>query len=642
MSFGEQLKADQVIQVSRNVAAGIELIQAYREFLKERAALERDYGARLEALTKRYRSHRAFGLGSLAVSQDPFEIHQTSSLTDVSSVLASSTPANNLGLDPEQSTLLKALSSILYKTEKIAGERTNLAERLTTELHVSLKALITRTEEKRKKAFEANKRLTEEYEAAIEEKNRAKALYEESCLEVQSSLAKQEKAHDTKTLDKLNRQYFHEVIDRNNNKNLYILAVQVANQIQAKHFDKNIPEMLNHFQILNERWMIDFKVLLQQQGEMELECTSESKDRVEEWLSVISGVDHNVETALIASSGSSAWTRPQESKFEAFIEFQEDDTLIEEEASKVFMFNKLRKAQAQLRELESTIKIKNKELEGLETLYTAYSENPSLGNASEVHENIFTLWRDLTLLRNVQVSRQTEADLILGSMGNPPSGQMHEFKASSFTIPTTCDYCESTIWGLSRHGATCKECGYNCHAKCELKAPLNCSLVKGGSKADKRPPADLSTISAKTAPFLKTSTRTPLPNAFLEPPKHSEPVLDTAVALYDYDAADDGELTIRENQKLDIIAADDGSGWVTARLDGKTGLVPATYITSSADTAALIVQALYDYDAQTDSDLTIREGEMIEVTNQEVSEGWWEGKLNGHIGLFPANYVKMI
>ena len=32
----------------------------------------------------------------------------------------------------------------------------------------------------------------------------------------------------------------------------------------------------------------------------------------------------------------------------------------------------------------------------------------------------------------------------------------HDFKQSSFTIPTTCDYCNSTIWGLSNKGLTCK------------------------------------------------------------------------------------------------------------------------------------------------------------------------------------------
>lgn len=70
--------------------------------------------------------------------------------------------------------------------------------------------------------------------------------------------------------------------------------------------------------------MVELKALLERQGEIELECTSESKDRVEEWLEAISRVDHKMESALVASGQSSSWTRPYESKFEPFVEFEED------------------------------------------------------------------------------------------------------------------------------------------------------------------------------------------------------------------------------------------------------------------------------------------------------------------------------
>ncbi|KAI0244503.1 Protein BZZ1, partial [Massospora cicadina] len=364
--------------------------------------------------------------------------------------------------------------------------RFNFAEKLTQEINVFLKSLVFRTEEACKKAFNVNKRLVDEKQGVLEDMN------------------------------KINRQCFHEVIDRNNNK-----------------------------------------------------------------------------------------------------------------------------AQAQLRELDTNIAVKRNELEGLGNLCSAYLENPALGDLNEIREHMFEVWRDLAFLDNSHLGFQTEANLILASVGDLPTGQIHDFKAASFTIPTTCDYCENTIWGLSRHGASCKECGYNCHAKCELKAPLNCASAKGGSKADRRPPADLSTLAAKTAHFLKANVRSPLPASFLEPKPKSEPI--TAVALYDYDKTDDAELTIRENQIVEILVADDGSGWVTARLNGNTGLVPAAYIsTSDIASTGIMAQAIYDFDAQAETDLSIRAGELIEVTNQNVAEGWWEGKLNGRIGQFPADYVKIV
>ncbi|KAI0940986.1 hypothetical protein AcV7_003214 [Taiwanofungus camphoratus] len=51
--------------------------------------------------------------------------------------------------------------------------------------------------------------------------------------------------------------------------------------------------------------------------------------------------------------------------------------------------------------------------------------------------------------------------------------------------------------------------------------------------------------------------------------------------------------------------------------------------------------ALYDYDAAEDNELTFREGDRI-VEIEAIDEGWWKGKdIHGNEGLFPANYVEV-
>jgi cortactin len=50
--------------------------------------------------------------------------------------------------------------------------------------------------------------------------------------------------------------------------------------------------------------------------------------------------------------------------------------------------------------------------------------------------------------------------------------------------------------------------------------------------------------------------------------------------------------------------------------------------------------ALYDYEATDDDELTFDPGETI--TNIEfIDEGWWRGACRGQVGLFPANYVEL-
>ncbi|KAF9263123.1 BAR-domain-containing protein [Marasmius fiardii PR-910] len=53
------------------------------------------------------------------------------------------------------------------------------------------------------------------------------------------------------------------------------------------------------------------------------------------------------------------------------------------------------------------------------------------------------------------------------------------------------------------------------------------------------------------------------------------------------------------------------------------------------------VVALYDFEAQADGDLSFRIGDRIEIVEKtESAEDWWTGRLNGQQGVFPGNYVQ--
>lgn len=56
----------------------------------------------------------------------------------------------------------------------------------------------------------------------------------------------------------------------------------------------------------------------------------------------------------------------------------------------------------------------------------------------------------------------------------------------------------------------------------------------------------------------------------------------------------------------------------------------------------LTCTALYDYTAQAEGDLTFSAGDSIEIIERTSDPNhWWTGKLNGQVGLFPGNYVKL-
>ncbi|XP_063047500.1 mitogen-activated protein kinase kinase kinase 21 isoform X2 [Engraulis encrasicolus] len=53
--------------------------------------------------------------------------------------------------------------------------------------------------------------------------------------------------------------------------------------------------------------------------------------------------------------------------------------------------------------------------------------------------------------------------------------------------------------------------------------------------------------------------------------------------------------------------------------------------------------AVYDYEPSGEDELSLRRGDVVEVLSKDAAisgdEGWWTGKINHRVGIFPANYV---
>ncbi|KAH7646473.1 endophilin-a-like protein [Dermatophagoides farinae] len=52
-------------------------------------------------------------------------------------------------------------------------------------------------------------------------------------------------------------------------------------------------------------------------------------------------------------------------------------------------------------------------------------------------------------------------------------------------------------------------------------------------------------------------------------------------------------------------------------------------------------QALYDFDAENENEISFKEGDIIQLVTQ-VDENWYEGSVNGRTGLFPVSYVQVL
>jgi len=54
-------------------------------------------------------------------------------------------------------------------------------------------------------------------------------------------------------------------------------------------------------------------------------------------------------------------------------------------------------------------------------------------------------------------------------------------------------------------------------------------------------------------------------------------------------------------------------------------------------------QVTYSYAAENPDELSLQIGDVISVIEKDLEDvGWWKGELNGKIGVFPDNFVKLL
>ncbi|XP_031694142.1 mitogen-activated protein kinase kinase kinase 21 [Anarrhichthys ocellatus] len=86
----------------------------------------------------------------------------------------------------------------------------------------------------------------------------------------------------------------------------------------------------------------------------------------------------------------------------------------------------------------------------------------------------------------------------------------------------------------------------------------------------------------------------------------------------------------------------------TARTDSPTARTDSPTARPCAHSAPLcptrsLWTAAYDYEASGEDELSLRRGDVVEVLSKDATisgdEGWWTGKINHRVGIFPSNYV---
>ncbi|EWG40837.1 hypothetical protein FVEG_03095 [Fusarium verticillioides 7600] len=627
-TFGSELK-DGFKPANAWLGHGIAWLEDIQQFYRERAAIEKEYSAKLTALAKKYFDKKNKKTAQLSVGDTP-----------------AMTPGSL------ESASLTTWTTQLTTLESRANEHDRYANNLISQVAEPLKFFGGRFEELRKRHSDYATKLEQERDASYASLAKTKGKYDTVCQEVESKRKKTESHYDKA---KAQNAYTQQLFEMNNAKNTYIIAINVTNKQKEKYYHEYVPEVMDSLQDLSEFRTTKLNSLWTVATNLESDMLQQSNGMVQhQGTEILRNLPH-LDSMMYIQHNMGTFNEPPDKHFEASPVWHDDGTMVVDETAKVFLRNVLGKSKSQLGELRREVDKKRREVESLKQLKQRVREGKEKKDEVEVVRILFSMQEDLHSIDRQRLTAEVETSTITSVVGDVTLGaKNHNFKSQTFKIPTNCDLCGERIWGLSAKGFDCRDCGYTCHSKCEMKVPPDCPGEQTKDERKKlkaerqdaankllKPSATMTSVHSNASdgpeltrsntmtslsshsarPSLSGSISGQLSPSEETPPDAGRPSMSSAKSsgtmrknrimapppaayitgsggetnggakeekkgkmLYAFEASGEGELTVQDGRDVVLLEPDDGSGWVKVRAGYKEGLVPSSYVEFTAVT----------------------------------------------------------
>ncbi|KAJ7304455.1 hypothetical protein JRQ81_012016 [Phrynocephalus forsythii] len=137
------------------------------------------------------------------------------------------------------------------------------------------------------------------------------------------------------------------------------------------------------------------------------------------------------------------------------------------------------------------------------------------------------------------------------------------------------------------------------------------------------------------------------------------------LVLLDFEGQLSDELKISAGDVVRQVQPGPEEGWLQGELGGRVGLFPQQFVQEippslRADGTQRYPRSLrsahagklpptgkrprwcrvtFPYTPAKEDELALSPGELVQIL-EEIEDGWWLGKKNGHLGAFPSNFVQ--
>ncbi|XP_061501428.1 formin-binding protein 1-like isoform X1 [Anopheles gambiae] len=603
-TWGKELW-DQFDNIATHTQKGIDFIERFGGFIRDRSAIEVEYALKLRRLVKNYQPKKS--------KED--EENEFSSLI--------------------------AFKNVLKEVADLAGQREVVAENLQNQVLQGILLLAKNLREERKKALNQGASLTQSLHTQIGTLDRAKRSYEKAFREAEKAIESYHKADADFHLSRADVEKQRVNMNIRNSqsedaKSEYANQLQITNKQQQQHYQIALPEVFNRLQELDEKRTRGMKEFIKRSADVEYEVSpiiahclegivkaADSINEKDDSMIVIekyqSGFQppgdipfedlskpdpdaannsqtHNSSTGLNHMTGKGTTKDKLKKRVGIFGIFTGNKKILEacinvknnlstdglkEDFSDLPPTQRRKKLTAKVQELQQKVAQEQAASDGLMKMKGVYEANSMLGDPRTVEEQLNESVNRLDRLRHELLRYQKlleQANNQSFIQHSPQSNRViQNGQRSSRHSNGSSNHENSHEDNGEDHPDDAGSLSRSASESSVQQAQNGLNINNNGSSAS--PESGLGTSHTSLPGSGQGSTNEqPMNEEFYE----ADTPLGTCRALYPFDATSEGSIPMSEGEELQVIEVDQGDGWTRVRRFSskgwEEGFVPTSYI----------------------------------------------------------------
>ncbi|XP_063172135.1 formin-binding protein 1 isoform X12 [Candoia aspera] len=541
MNWGAELW-DQFDTLEKHTQWGIDILEKYIKFVKDRTEIEINYAKQLRSLAKKYQPKK-----------------------------------NSKEEDEYTYSSCRAFLATLNEMNDYAGQHEVISENMTSQITAELARYVQELKQERKSHFHDGRKAQQHIETCWKQLESSKRRFERDCKEADRAQQYFEKMDADINVTKADvekarqqAQLRHQMAE--DSKAEYLSTLQRFNHEQREHYHTHIPNIFQKIQDMEERRIIRIGESMKTFAEVDRQVTPIIGKCLDEITKAVDSIDPKHDSQLVIEAFKSGFEPPGDVDFEDFTQpikravsesslsnskdGKSESRFTSKSKGKLWPFIKKNKGggpedfshlppEQRRKKLQQKVDDLNKDIqkeldqrEALTKMKDVYIKNPQMGDAASVDIKLAELGQNLEKLR-LEVQKF--------------EGWLAEVEGR-LPVRTEVLHRQSGAYDPQTNTLTVNNCVQDRE-----------SSPDGGYTEE---PSQESEMKTPTTEFDdEFDDEEPLPT------------IGTCKALYTFEGQNEGTISVTEGETLYVIEEDKGDGWTRIRRnEDEEGYVPTSYV----------------------------------------------------------------